>query len=97
MRTSAHSLGQIPPSWECGIEFATGFDVAHPSSRSLTSGAVGTLTLSVIPEAAWRRLPCRGNTLYYSAIPTRDAATTVAEAIAAAVAANKMGYGRLPR
>jgi hypothetical protein len=152
--------------------------MAYASLRSMTSGAVGALTLTAIHEAARRRLayaprmdvvgmralrqlvpalrhePPRSsrlhrlalagdllaNTLYYSAIPARDAATTwtraallglaagagavlvparaglgnppnsemranqamtiawyVAGALAAAVAANKMGYGRLPR
>lgn len=152
--------------------------MAYPSLRSVTSGAVGALTLTAIHEVARRRLAdaprmdvvgmralrqfvpalrhdaprssrlhrlalagdLAANTLYYSAIPARDAATTwtraallglaagasalfvperaglgnppnsevranqamtiawyVAGALAAAVAANKMGYGRLPR
>jgi hypothetical protein len=152
--------------------------MASWSLRSLTSGAVGALTLTAIHEAARRRVASAprmdvlgmrairqlvpalrherprssrlhqlalagdlaANTLYYSAIPARDAATTwrraallgfaagvgalmvpgraglgappnsdvranqamtiawyVAGALAAAVAANKMGYGRLPR
>jgi hypothetical protein len=66
-------------------------------SRSLTSGAVGALTSLAIHEAARGRLTRFGNTLYYSTIPARDTATAVAGALAAAVAADKMGYGRLPR
>ena len=51
------------------------------------------LAATLIHEAARHS----GNTLYYAAIPARDTATAVAGALAAAVAAYKMGYGRLPR
>src|SRR6476620_12773802 len=50
IRTSAHSVGQFQSSWECGIEFAKGSRMTSGTLRSLTSGAVGALTLTMIHE-----------------------------------------------
>src|SRR5262249_2597248 len=56
VRTAADSVGQIQPSWERRTEFAKEVDMAYPSLRSLTSGALRALTLMAIHEAARRRL-----------------------------------------